>query len=199
MPTPTPAGLTGLPEGHTTLVALPQGLPLHLPSLERMAILERLLRKHTWFTEGSTQGSFRNSGTLGDGWLERYDLDAVVHELNCNWIEGLKDFPSARHWQDYGAKLGAGAIPKILDALAVADKRETASYIEILTQLIDNKTFPILAEGLAENLAAQVVGLASGYSHILFPATASGKNAAPRVAARRNSQSPGRTTGTSAT
>ncbi|MFN9506404.1 MAG: electron transfer flavoprotein subunit alpha/FixB family protein [Rubrivivax sp.] len=40
-----------------------------------------------------------------------------------------------------------------------------------------------LAHGLAENLAAQVLALASGYSHILFPATASGKNAAPRVAA----------------
>jgi len=40
-----------------------------------------------------------------------------------------------------------------------------------------------LAHGLAENLAAQVVALARGYSHILFPATASGKNTAPRVAA----------------
>jgi electron transfer flavoprotein alpha subunit len=40
-----------------------------------------------------------------------------------------------------------------------------------------------LAEGLAENVAAQVVALASGYSHILFPATAAGKNVAPRVAA----------------
>lgn len=42
-----------------------------------------------------------------------------------------------------------------------------------------------LAHGLAENLAAQVVALATagGYSHIVFPATASGKNAAPRVAA----------------
>jgi len=41
-----------------------------------------------------------------------------------------------------------------------------------------------LAHGLAENLAAQVLAVASNYSHILFPATASGKNAAPRVAAR---------------
>lgn len=40
-----------------------------------------------------------------------------------------------------------------------------------------------LAHSLAENVAAQVVGLAAGYSHIVFPATASGKNAAPRVAA----------------
>ena len=41
-----------------------------------------------------------------------------------------------------------------------------------------------LAHGLAENLAAQVLAVASNYSHILFPATASGKNVAPRVAAK---------------
>jgi electron transfer flavoprotein alpha subunit len=40
-----------------------------------------------------------------------------------------------------------------------------------------------LADGLAENLAAQIVAIASGYSHLLFPATAAGKNVAPRVAA----------------
>ncbi len=73
--------------------------------LERMTTFEELLRKHTWFTEGSTKGSFRNSGTLGDGWLERYGIDAVVHEFNCNWIAGLKDYPSAKHWQAYGEKL----------------------------------------------------------------------------------------------
>ena len=42
---------------------------------------------------------------------------------------------------------------------------------------------PGLAHGLAENVAAQVVALAAGYSHILLPATASGKNVGPRVAA----------------
>ncbi len=40
------------------------------------------------------------------------------------------------------------------------------------------------AHGLAENIAAQVLAIASNYSHILFPATASGKNIAPRVAAK---------------
>jgi electron transfer flavoprotein alpha subunit len=40
-----------------------------------------------------------------------------------------------------------------------------------------------LDHGLAENVAAQVVAIAKTYSHILFPATASGKNVAPRVAA----------------
>ncbi len=41
-----------------------------------------------------------------------------------------------------------------------------------------------LAHGLAENVAAQVLAIASNYSHILFPATAGGKNVAPRVAAK---------------
>ena len=40
------------------------------------------------------------------------------------------------------------------------------------------------AHGLAENISAQVLAVAAGYSHILFAATASGKNIAPRVAAK---------------
>jgi electron transfer flavoprotein alpha subunit len=40
------------------------------------------------------------------------------------------------------------------------------------------------AHGLAENVAAQVLQLAKDYSHVLFPATAAGKNVAPRVAAK---------------
>ena len=40
------------------------------------------------------------------------------------------------------------------------------------------------AHALAENLAAQVLAIASNYSHILFAATAAGKNASPRVAAK---------------
>jgi electron transfer flavoprotein alpha subunit len=39
------------------------------------------------------------------------------------------------------------------------------------------------ADGLAENVAAQVLAIAKDYSHLLFPATAAGKNVAPRVAA----------------
>ena len=41
-----------------------------------------------------------------------------------------------------------------------------------------------LGHGLAENVAAQVLAIASVYTHILFPATAYGKNIAPRVAAK---------------
>jgi electron transfer flavoprotein alpha subunit len=43
---------------------------------------------------------------------------------------------------------------------------------------------PQLAEQLAENVAAQVLAVAGNYTHILFPATAHGKNVAPRVAAK---------------
>ena len=43
---------------------------------------------------------------------------------------------------------------------------------------------PQLADGLAENVEATVLNVAKHYSHILVPATASGKNIAPRIAAR---------------
>ncbi|MDQ5911483.1 MAG: electron transfer flavoprotein alpha subunit, partial [Pseudomonadota bacterium] len=39
---------------------------------------------------------------------------------------------------------------------------------------------PYYANQLAENVAVLIVSLASGYSHILAPATAAGKNILPR-------------------
>lgn len=41
-----------------------------------------------------------------------------------------------------------------------------------------------LEAGLAENVAATIVNIAKDYSHILAPATAYGKNIAPRIAAK---------------
>src|SRR6201993_3716734 len=43
---------------------------------------------------------------------------------------------------------------------------------------------PQLAAGLAENVEATVLNIAKDYSHILAPATAYGKNIAPRIAAK---------------
>src|SRR5690606_1777452 len=65
-------------------------------------------------------------------------------------------------------------------AKAVADQAAQAAGVAKVL-LADG---PALAEGLAENVAAQVLAVAGNYSHILFPATAAGKNVAPRVAAK---------------
>ena len=64
-------------------------------------------------------------------------------------------------------------------AAAAAAAAQVAGVAKVL--LADS---PALAHGLAENVAAQVLAIASNYSHLLFPATASGKNIAPRVAAK---------------
>ena len=63
-------------------------------------------------------------------------------------------------------------------AAAAAAAAQIAGVAKVLHA--DSDAF---AHGLAENVAAQVLAVASGYSHIFFPATASGKNVAPRVAA----------------
>ncbi len=73
--------------------------------LDRMKLLEKLLRKDTWFTEGSTGPGFRNPGTIGEGLLERYGIVACIHEFNANWIAGLRQPPSAKNWELYGAEL----------------------------------------------------------------------------------------------
>ena len=62
---------------------------------------------------------------------------------------------------------------------AVAAAAQIAGVAKVL-----HADAPGFEHGLAENVTAQVLALASGYSHILFPATASGKNVAPRVAAK---------------
>ena len=60
---------------------------------------------------------------------------------------------------------------------------EAASKVAGVTKVLlaDAAQF---ADGLAENVAEQVLALAGDYSHILAPATAYGKNIAPRIAAR---------------
>ena len=57
---------------------------------------------------------------------------------------------------------------------------QAASQIQGVAKVLHADGAP-LAEQLGENVAAQVLALAAGYSHILFPATAHGKNVAPRV------------------
>ena len=64
-----------------------------------------------------------------------------------------------------------------------ASAAQAAAQIAGVTKVIHADS-EALAHGLAENFAAQVLAIAAHYSHILFPATAAGKNVAPRVAAK---------------
>ncbi len=56
--------------------------------------------------------------------------------------------------------LGQNAIKPIVDALSTSDKRETIAFVEALTPLIDNKSFPLLAKALAEENPRAVAGVA---------------------------------------
>ena len=60
---------------------------------------------------------------------------------------------------------------------------QAASHIAGVSKVIHANS-EALAHVLAENVAAQVLAIAAHYTHILFPATAGGKNVAPRVAAK---------------
>jgi electron transfer flavoprotein alpha subunit len=66
------------------------------------------------------------------------------------------------------------------DAAAVA---QAVVQVQGVTKVL-HADGPQLGKQLAENLAAQVLAVAGAYSHILFPSTANGRNAAPRVAAK---------------
>ena len=81
------------------------------------------------------------------------------------------------------ATLGAGDVHVLVAGHNAGAAAQAAASIAGVTKVIhaDSEAH---AHALAENLAAQVLGIAGNYSHILFAATAAGKNASPRVAAK---------------
>ena len=58
------------------------------------------------------------------------------------------------------ARLGPSAIPRIIDALANADKQETAGFVSLLSAMLDNKTLPAVAAGLADGNQRTVAAIA---------------------------------------
>jgi len=88
------------------------------------------------------------------------------------------------------SSLTDGQVHLLVMGHGAGQAAEAASNIVGISQVL-HADGQALADGLAENLAAQVLALAAGsgsgtgskYTHILFPATAAGKNMAPRVAA----------------
>ena len=61
---------------------------------------------------------------------------------------GSADAPDARKSIEKLGRLGPSAIPRIVDALANADKQETAAFVGVLASLLDNKSLPALVAGL---------------------------------------------------
>jgi electron transfer flavoprotein alpha subunit len=78
-------------------------------------------------------------------------------------------------------KLGSEIHVLVAGHEAAAAAKE-ASQVAGVTKVL-HADAPHLAEFLAENVAALVVSLAKGYSHILAPATSTGKDVLPRAAA----------------
>src|SRR5512145_2877045 len=76
-----------------------------------------------------------------------------------------------------------GEVHVLVAGYNAGDAARHAAEIQGVAKVL-HADAPQLEEQLAENVAAQVLAIAGGYSHILFPATAHGKNVAPRVAAK---------------
>ena len=81
------------------------------------------------------------------------------------------------------AKACGGDVHVLVAGEGAAAAAQAAAQIAGVSKVI-HADGASLKDGLAENLAAQVLAIAGNYSHILFPATAGGKNVAPRVAAK---------------
>ena len=78
-------------------------------------------------------------------------------------------------------KLGA-ELHLLVAGHEAAEAAKAAAQIPGVAKVL-HADAPHLADFLAENVAALVVGLAKGYTHLLAPATSNGKNVMPRVAA----------------
>jgi hypothetical protein len=70
--------------------------------LKKMKLLENELREHTWFTNGTNPATFRNPGSLPQGWLERFQVDGIVLEFNANWIAKKEKRPMGADWEEFG-------------------------------------------------------------------------------------------------
>jgi electron transfer flavoprotein alpha subunit len=80
------------------------------------------------------------------------------------------------------AKCG-GEVTVLVAGSGCGDAAKAAAAIAGVSKVLVADA-PHLAEQLAEALAEQVLAVAGGYTHVLAPATAFGKNVLPRVAAR---------------
>jgi HEAT repeat protein/tRNA A-37 threonylcarbamoyl transferase component Bud32 len=108
-----------------------------------------------------------------------------LHQHNFGWIAGDMKFisslkaertiaqlleendvrtPAARKAAETLHKLGPGAIPKLVDALAATNKQQTMILIDALTAKVSDKTFNQFAEALTHRTPRCVSGAAMALS-----------------------------------
>jgi serine/threonine-protein kinase len=73
--------------------------------------------------------------------------ERLIAEIKASGEVGEAD---TRKVLDKLVRLGPAAIPRIIDALANADKQETAGFVSALASMLDQRTFPVVAEGLKD-------------------------------------------------
>ena len=78
--------------------------------IENMTLFEKLMRGHTSFSENvryswKTDGQSEPFVLFENGLLERYGIEAIVYELNANWISSLNKMPSQYDWMEIGKNL----------------------------------------------------------------------------------------------
>jgi serine/threonine-protein kinase len=91
------------------------------------------------------------------GFLSAFRADRLIAEIRES---GDPESPTARKALERLKGLGGSAIEPILAAMSTADKRETVAFVDVLIALTDNKTFPRLAQALAEENSRTVAGVA---------------------------------------
>ncbi|GAB4472252.1 MAG: FAD-binding protein [Burkholderiaceae bacterium] len=84
------------------------------------------------------------------------------------------------------AAKAAGEVHVLVAGHDCASVAQQAAKVQGVTKVLVADA-PHLADGLAENVAEQVLAVAKGYSHVFAPATSFGKNVLPRVAAKLDS------------
>jgi serine/threonine-protein kinase len=91
------------------------------------------------------------------GFFSNFRAERLLAEFRDS---GDPDSAKARQSLEKLKGLGPSAIQPIVAAMSGADKRETAALVDALTALIDNKTFPMVAQAMSEENARAVAGVA---------------------------------------
>lgn len=78
--------------------------------VKRMQLFELLMRGKTTFSENvqyswETPGQQESFVLFENGLYRRYGIEAIVYELNANWISSLGRMPTQYDWMDIGSNL----------------------------------------------------------------------------------------------